>query len=244
MTTLFRRMTSYAMTACLIMLAACTTNETSLEAGDPLEPLNRKILAFNIAADNAVIGPVARGYMAVTPDPAERGVSNFFANLRQPVVFANTLLQGRPVAAIETGERFVVNTILGIGGLGDPASRFDIPEYDEDFGQTLAVWGVPDGPYLVWPFRGPSNLRDSVGWAADRQIHPYNWNDEYRESDWMTGVRILEIIKIRTELERQFNSLDEAADPYVMTRSAWQQNRRLAINNGEEDYDELPDFDD
>lgn len=134
---------------------------------DPFEPVNRGIFAFNETADGWIFEPVAIGWSFVLPLRARICLGNFFSNLVLPVRFANDLLQLKFVYAVEDMGRLVTNTIVGVGGLFDPASHFGIPMHDEDFGQTLGYWGVPAGPYLVLPILGPSNPRDGVGIVVD-----------------------------------------------------------------------------
>jgi ABC-type transporter lipoprotein component MlaA len=135
---------------------------------DPLEPVNRGIWAFNDALDAYLLEPVAIGWDFVLPRRVQLCVNNFFSHLVLPVRIVNDLLQLKPVKALEDGGRFVVNTLVGVGGLFDPATAGGIPRHDEDFGQTLGHWGVPPGPYLVLPVLGPSNPRDGVGPSSSR----------------------------------------------------------------------------
>ena len=149
------------ITGSIFALSACATSQTEPSSSavyDPFEGWNRGVYAFNDGVDRAVLEPVAKGYRTVTNEPVRQGVSNFLSNLGQPVVFANTVLQGKPLAALDTVTRFALNTTVGIGGVFDPATALDVPRHREDFGQTLGVWGVPSGPYLVLPVMGSSNL--------------------------------------------------------------------------------------
>lgn len=169
-----------------LALSACAGTPTPLEAGpgdavpvtrttanplaiyDPWSGFNRRMYFFNAWLDDVLLLPVVRSYRALTPDFVRRGVANFFSNLGEITTFINTVLQFEPKAAVTTLSRFVINTTIGLGGLFDPASALGLRQYHEDFGQTLAVYGVPTGPYLVLPFFGPSTLRDSVGLATDQ----------------------------------------------------------------------------
>lgn len=134
---------------------------------DPLEPVNRGIFQFNETLDAWIMEPVATGWDFVVPVRVQLCIANFFTHLTLPVRFANDVLQLKLVKAFDDTGRFVVNTLVGVGGLFDPASRAGIPVHDEDFGQTLGRWGVPPGPYLVLPLLGPSNPRDGVGLVVD-----------------------------------------------------------------------------
>lgn len=147
---------------------ASQTTANPLAIYDPWSGFNRRMYRFNAWLDDAVLLPVVHGYRAVTPQPVRQGVGNFFSNLGEINTFANSLLQLKPRATMTTLWRFVINTTVGIGGLFDPAGALGLPQYHEDFGQTLAVYGVNTGPYLVLPLFGPSTLRDSFGLAADQ----------------------------------------------------------------------------
>ena len=134
---------------------------------DPFEGFNRRMYYFNAKADEYVLLPVVSGYKAITPDPVERGVSNFFSNLGELPTLANALLQLKFEVALTTFSRFTLNSTIGLAGLFDVASSMGIPEQNEDFGQTLGYWGVGSGPYLVLPLLGPSSMRDAAGLGLD-----------------------------------------------------------------------------
>ena len=134
---------------------------------DPLEGFNRGVYRFNAGFDRYVFLPVVAGYEAVTPDPIEDGISNFFNNIFEITNLTNAILQLKPKAAVETTGRIIINTTLGVAGIFDVATKLGIYEHEEDFGQTLGHYGVGNGPYLVLPLLGPSNLRDTTGYIAD-----------------------------------------------------------------------------
>jgi len=134
---------------------------------DPLEPVNRKIFAFNDFLSRHALEPIGRGWAWLAPEFVRRSIERGYANLRTPVVMVNDLLQGKPRAAGVDLARFVMNSSVGLAGLMDPALACGLPPNHEDFGQTFGVWGIPSGPYLVLPFLGPSSPRDAVGRAAD-----------------------------------------------------------------------------
>ena len=144
--------------ACAVLLAlllsACATQPTTMTdpERDPWESYNRKIHAFNMGLDKAIIRPVARGYDVIMPDAPQRGVRNFFRNLAYPVTFVNLVLQGRFEDALTATGRFLINSTIGLLGFFDVATREGIPDYNEDFGQTMATWGWKDSRYLVMPF--------------------------------------------------------------------------------------------
>lgn len=239
-------LTPLALALVVFCLSACASRELAMETGDPFEPTNRAIFAVNDAIDEAVVGPAARAYDTVTPEPVQTGVRNFMTNLNQPVVFANAILQGDVHAAGDTVGRFVMNTTIGVGGLFDVATHEGVPQHRRDFGQTLAKWGVGDGPYLVLPLLGPSNLRDASGRFVDRYPHPLNWNEEESSEALAWSLRGLNGLDARASLEETLQSLDRTAiDPYVQARSAWRQSREAFINGEStviEDYDALPEF--
>jgi phospholipid-binding lipoprotein MlaA len=229
-----------ALTAALaatLMLAACAG--TPDDASDPFEPVNRAMLGVNVAADRAVVGPAARAYGEYTPGFVRSGIGNVLRNLREPVVFANLILQGQPGPAFDSAFRFAANTTVGLGGLFDVAEREGVPRHEADFGETLAVWGVDEGPYLVLPFLGPSTVRDTGGRIADRYAHPFNWSANEPDDAIRWTERVLRVGEIRLELEETFERMaqedtDErdpaaASDPYVLLRDTWRAQRREQI---------------
>jgi phospholipid-binding lipoprotein MlaA len=175
MTTLSNRQTPSALrcgaglwlfTILVALLAGCSTAPAA-DSRDPFESVNRRIFAFNEQADRAVLAPVARSYRSVTPVPLQRGISNLFANLGDLGGTINAGLQGRPGSAARNGSRFILNSTLGVFGLFDVASRLGIERYQTDFGHTLAVWGVDQGPYVMLPLLGPRTARSGVGTGVD-----------------------------------------------------------------------------
>jgi len=209
------------------LLASCASTGEGYDY-DPFEPLNRKVHWFNDKFDRYLFEPVARGYRWITPDPLENMISNFVRNMRYPLDLVNNLLQGKPKEAGEETLRFLANTVLGGGGLFDPATEaFGLGEHNEDFGQTFAVWGIPAGPYLVLPFIGPSNLRDGIGLIPDS----YGIGEVYLFRDealWgYLGVRFT---SLRADLLEEIESARQASlDFYVFTRNAYGQLRQQEI---------------
>ena len=153
----------------LLLLAACATGR---DPGDPFEPANREVLAFNEGLDSRVIRPAAEAYREAVPAPARTGIRNVLSNLNQPVVLVNNLLQARFLDAGQTLMRFYVNSTAGLLGIFDVATPAGITERPADFGQTLAALGLPDGPFLMLPILGPTNLRDAVGAGVDGLANP------------------------------------------------------------------------
>lgn len=216
------------------LLAACAAPETRVEH-DPWEPLNRGIHEFNDVTDRVLLKPVAKGYKAVVPSFARRGVSNFFDNLGTPRSALNNFLQGKPARGIDDIARFLLNSSLGIGGLLDLASHGGLEEYDEDFGQTLAVWGVPDGPYVVLPFLGPSTLRDAFVRPADIFADPIYYLDDSSVRDKLV---VLNIIDVRTRLLSAERLLEDSKDRYITIRESYLQNRNYVIHDGDPPVDD------
>lgn len=232
-----------ALVAGLVLLCpGCATPPTDPdalaaynEANDPIEPMNREIFSFNEGADKYVIKPLAQGYVYIVPAGGRRSVRSFLNNLRSPVILANDILQGEVQRAGTTLGRAVFNTTVGIGGLFDVASGMGLPFHDEDFGQTLAVWGVGEGPYLVIPILGPSNPRDVVGLVADGFMDPLNWYVNNIHLGYLSYVRAaIDGIDKRASV---LDALDEikrtSLDFYATIRSLYRQRRIDEINNGE-----------
>ena len=228
-----------------LLVAGCASSAAPA-AHDPWEPLNRGIYQFNDFGDRLLIKPIAKGYKAVVPTFMRRGVSNFYDNLSTPRSALNNLLQGKPKRALDDTARFLVNSTLGIGGLFDIASGAGMEEYDEDFGQTFAVWGVPDGPYVVLPFMGPSTLRDAFGRPLDALADPLYHHDDSSVRD---PLIVLEIIDLRHRLLAAEGLIEDSRDPYITLRESYLQNRNYVIHDGDppvddDFYDDFEDFDD
>ncbi len=198
---------------------------------DPWEGLNRSMYTFNDKFDRYLAKPVAKGYRYVVPGFARKGVSNFFSNLHDPVIMVNNLLQAKFAPAVSDLGRFLVNSTIGIAGLFDVATDMGLDKHDEDFGQTLAVWGVGDGPYMVLPFLGPSTARDTVGLVPDWALYPTSFMEEHSTRD---KLLLLEFINRRSQLLDAGDILEQAAgeDPYVFVREAYFQRRRNLIHDG------------
>lgn len=226
--------------ACIALLAAaCATPPPASdreavaafnEANDPYEPFNRAMLDFNLALDKAILKPAAYIYKEGVPDPIQTNVTNFLANLRGPVVFANDLLQGEFDRAGNTLLRFAMNSTIGILGINDFAAEAGIAKHTEDFGQTLAAWQVEPGPYLVLPIFGPSNPRDGIGLLADSLIDPFTWLTPFEFRLGRAGGQALDR---RARNFDQLNDLEKnSLDFYAAIRSLYRQKRRDEIRNG------------
>lgn len=223
-----------------LSLAGCASQAVQPDQAhpqDPWEGFNRGVFNFNQSFDQAIARPVARGYDRVMPDPAQRGVRNFFSNIRAPVDMINFLLQGRPGKAAAKFMRFTVNSTFGLGGLFDVATPGGVPDYRTDFGQTFATWGWKDSRYLMLPFLGPSTVRDGLGRIPDAYSN-IAWRYVLDETSY--ALILVDGIQTRHALLPLDDDLRSAWDPYVFMRDAWLQRRAHLISGGE---DELPDYD-
>ncbi len=202
---------------------------------DPLEPLNRGVFAFNDAVDGAVFKPVARFYDRWTPEVLRMIARNFLSNLLDPYVALNNFLQGKPAEGFTDIGRFVFNTTFGFFGFGDPASEAGYTKHREDFGQTLGVWGVPTGPYLVLPFFGPSNVRDGIGFGVDAYLSPVSRSDVVPLRNSLAGLGFVETRAALLPAERV---LQDALDRYLLVRDGYLQRRRNLVYDGNPPDDE------
>jgi phospholipid-binding lipoprotein MlaA len=223
------------------LLAGCATppSEPAARAvfeatNDPLEPVNRKILDLNLFVDRILLKPVTKVYIAVVPEEGRDAVKRALDNMKEPVVVINNMLQGEPERAGIAVGRFVVNSTLGIGGLFDLASKWGLDKETGDFGQTLFVWGLPDGPYLIVPLLGPSNPRDLFGMGADAYIDPFSYLASAKSLDEIQITRFVadgidqraRVMDVLDDLEK--NSLDF----YAQLRSLTQQRRAAELRRG------------
>lgn len=201
------------------------------KTADPFEKVNRATHAFNDALDRMLLRPAAKAYRQVVPEPARNAVSNFVTNLEYPTTAVNSALQGKFRDAGTGTLRFVVNSTIGVGGLGDPATKFGLPASDEDFGQTLGAWGVPSGPYLVLPFLGPSTLRDAPARVPDRYTNARHYIGDGTTTE--VALLGLDVLDQRTELLAADNALQQAFDPYALVRDAYLQRREYVVRDGD-----------
>ncbi|WP_424948034.1 MlaA family lipoprotein [Candidatus Spongiihabitans sp.] len=213
----------------LSLSTGCATTSSPPGAKDSFEAANRAILNFNLQSDRLVIKPIAQAYVRAAPDAVRASVSHFFSNLWQPMTVVNDVLQGKFGHAARDASRFLINTTLGIFGLFDPATEMNLPARREDFGQTLALWGVPSGPYLVLPFFGPSNLRDAAG-----LIPQVVYADAVARMDFpeIVYARTLRIVDARTRLLGADDLLDLQPDKYLFIRENYRQQRLDLIHDG------------
>lgn len=209
------------------LLSGCASNG---HPKDPIEPFNRGMQKFNDTLDDYLMKPVAKGYQWITPSFVDRGVTNFFSNLGDIAVTVNDVLQFKLMDGGQDIARFFVNTTVGVAGLMDVATKIGLEKHNEDFGQTLAVWGVPEGFYLVLPFLGPSTPRDAVGSVADGFMNPIS----YTIFPARIALYGLKTIDTRADLLSSTEILDEAAlDRYAFIRNAYLQRREYLIYDGE-----------
>ena len=218
----------------VLMTAACATPSLDEAAdngvNDPLEPMNRAIFSFNQFAEGLLFKPLALLYRDLLPPEVQDAMSGILETLHTPVVLANDILQGEPERAAETLGRFFINGTLGLGGIFDVAAEFGMAGHNEDFGQTLAVWGSGEGMYLVLPLLGPSSLRDGIGLGVDAMIDPLTYYASFGEQAGRSAARGI------NELSGVVDSLDEiertSLDFYATLRSLYRQQRADQILNG------------
>jgi phospholipid-binding lipoprotein MlaA len=234
-----RLLTVVAVSAMLVTSSACAPNQTALDDEDvsaeydPLEGFNRVMHSINHTLDGLIIRPIASIYRGLVPELMRESVSNFLVNLDQPVVLANSVLQGDMTNAGHTLGKFAINTTAGIGGLFDVASMAGIQNRDEDFGQTLGAWGLGSGPYIVLPILGPSSGRDIFGKGVDFVIDPLTtpWNN-WLNNEWKvarTGANGLDFRANNFSVIN--NAYDNSVDSYAAFRSMYLQNRAAAVRN-------------
>ena len=232
---------SLALALALLAGGCATAAVEPYQTYDPAEGVNRGVYRAFDAVDRRVLRPVAQGYQRVMPDPAERGISNFFANLRDVDGALNSALQGKPKAALGDLVRVVVNSTVGLGGLFDVAGRSGLSPSEEDFGQTLAVWGVTRTAYVVLPPGGPSTVRDAPGALIQSATPSLLLGGGFT---WWVGL--LDVLSARAGALAATNARDAAAlDPYIFTRDAYYQRRQFLIFDGDPPVDDFFDaFDD
>ena len=234
-------------------LSACASTQGA-ETGainDPYEDFNRQMFAFNNGVDKYALGPAADVYGTITPEFARDRIGDFLHNLKSPVIFVNDVLQGEGDRASDTFGRFLINSKIGVAGLWDVAGYNGIEKHNEDFGQTLAVWGVDSGPYIVLPLMGPTTPRDLFGTGIDSALDPLTWTEFANNPDLddhiALGRGVLGGLNARVALDDEIEQLNAQPEPYIALRRIYSSQRQAEIRNGrineEEAYDDLPDFD-
>ena len=231
--------------AAALFMGCAPANELLRDDPDPFESYNRAMFDFNEAVDKALFKPVAKAYQKVLPEPVTASVGNFFSNLNDVVVLVNDLLQFKLHQAAMDSSRIVFNTTFGLAGLFDVATRMDLPKHNEDFGQTLGYWGFSEGYYVVLPLLGPSTVRDTFGLVGDFYTNPVTWATDSEAVQW--GLWGLNLVNRRSGLLRIERILaEEQIDPYSFQRSAYLQQRRNLVYDGNPpqpkyDFDTGPD---
>jgi phospholipid-binding lipoprotein MlaA len=210
-----------------------TTNKESIEG------FNRGVYKFNDTLDRAALKPVAKGYRKVTPQFVRSGIGNVLSNLEYPGTFINQFLQGKVLLGLKDTGRFLINSTLGVAGIFDVATPLGLEKNDEDFGQTMAVWGVPSGPFVNLPLFGPSSMRDAPSRVVDWFTTPLQYTELPWEAEW--SVRIINPIHTRSELLPLDQTLQRTYDPYSFIRDAWVQQREFNIFDGNPPPETLED---
>lgn len=207
------------------------------ETNDPLEPTNRVFYRINNGFDAVILKPAAEGYRFVVPAPLRQGIRNALGNLATPVVLGNDMMQGKPRRAGDTLMRFVINSTFGLAGIFDPAKNMGYPKHDTDFGITLALWGVPSGPFLFLPVLGPSDPRDFAGFGADIAMDPFTWVGKGATVTALGWTRyVVSAVDAREQHLDEVDSIKKTAlDPYATFRSLYRQHRAAEIEKTRND---------
>jgi phospholipid-binding lipoprotein MlaA len=224
-----------------VLAAGCASvaqRRAAAPVADPVQPVNRAMWAFNSKADDWILRPAAVGWQKGVPAPIRQGLRNVLDNASSPVDIVNAFLQGKPAQGGSDTARLVINTVIGLGGIFDPASEIGLRPHDEDFGQTLNTWGVPQGPFLMIPVFGPYTLTHAVGSLLDAPFSPF-----LSFQDPLPGLALYAVDQVdaRGRFLDTDRELKEAFDPYVFVRDAYLQNRAYRIADG---VLPEPDFDD
>ena len=231
---LFLSMDRTSVAATAQQSAAVVAEVAETDYNDPLEPVNRVILEFNEFVQALILRPIAEIYVLLLPDFAREAIHNALNNLSTPIVLANDILQGEPDRAMVTTQRFFVNTTIGLGGLVDAAKKMGIEGHTEDLGQTFAVWGIPEGFYLVLPIFGPSNPRDAIGKYLNSNLDPISHWADNTNREYITLTRT--VVDGVDEFSRVMDDLQKlketSIDYYAALRSIARQKRQAEILNG------------
>lgn len=230
---------SGALAAAVVFATGCA-HSPPYEPRDPLEPVNRQVYRFNDTVDRYAVRPVAKIYRGCTPSPVRHGIGNFFDNVRYPITMVNSFLQGKFGDGTSDLARFLVNSTVGLVGLIDVATPLGLEAHDEDFSQTLGVWGVGQGVYLMLPLLGPSTGRDLVGAGADQYLNPLNLIDD---TETRLALQAVYLIDLRAGILDFDRLVRDAFDPYVFMRTAYLENRLNKVHDGDpprESLDEEP----
>lgn len=229
----FSTMTCRYLLLCgLLLLSGCASVPGPPDERDPFESYNRAIYSFNSDFDTYFMRPIAVGYRDYIPQPVQTGVTNFFSNLQDVIVLANDIMQFKFAQATSDFSRLAWNSTAGLLGFIDVATHMDLPKHNEDFGQTLATWGVPNGPYFVLPIIGPSTIRDSAALPVDIYIHP-TFHGIITDDTVNFGALGLRFVDLRKNLLPATDIVEKVAiDPYSFVRDAYFQSRINLIYDG------------
>jgi phospholipid-binding lipoprotein MlaA len=235
------------LVSCLVVGGCATLPPSSSGKPDPRDPwerFNRASFKFNDAMDRAILRPVAKAYVKVTPRVLRTGLGNALDNLESISTIVNATLQGKVGQAGRDSARFLLNSTLGLGGLFDPATAAGLEQHDEDFGQTLGVWGVQPGPYLMVPILGPSSARDFVGRVTEQFTYPVSYLED-DSTRYM--IRAMDFVNLRASLLDLDAQLEQSFDRYAFVRNAWLQRREYKVLDGnlpEDSFDDEEMMDD
>ncbi|MBV9653140.1 MAG: VacJ family lipoprotein [Acetobacteraceae bacterium] len=240
-----RILTDLALAGALFLLAGCAQKPSAgdpealaeyEEANDPLEPTNRKFYAVNDALDRNVLRPAAVGYRKAVPETVRVHVHHFLSNLNNPAQLSNDVLQGKPRKAGNTLMRLLINSTVGLVGIFDVASDWGFPDHDTDFGLTLSVWGIPEGPFLFLPVLGPTNPRDAVGYGVNTPLDPLTWLGFPGSSTFGWTRFGAAAVDSRERVLDATDSIHKTAlDPYATYRSLYTQSRNSAMEAAKKD---------
>ena len=239
------RLTISCCLICALLLSGCASKPAAprdqRSPADPWEPMNRQIHGFNTGLDKVTLKLIAKGYQKVVPQFLRTGIGNFSSNLRTPLNIINSFLQGNGKTGLSETGRFLANSTFGLLGVLDVATDMGLERHNEDFGQTFAKWGIPDGPYVVLPFLGPRTVRDAVAVPLNFLADPLLWYDNTSVRDKLYLVRLIDV---RERLFRAEALLEGSLDRYIAIREAYLQNRLYLIYDGDppEDDDFYDEF--
>ena len=222
-----------------LAVAGCASAPGRTTSEERYEGFNRGVYKFNDTLDRAALKPLAKGYRKVTPQFIRTGIGNVLSNIEYPGTFINQFLQGKWALGFKDTGRFLINSTLGVAGIFDVATPLGLEKNDEDFGQTLAVWGVSSGPFVNLPLLGPSTMRDAPARALDWFTNPLQYTDLPWEAEW--GNRVINVVHGRSELLPLDDTLQRTYDPYVFIRDAWVQQREYNIFDGNPPPETLED---
>ncbi len=223
-----------------LAVAGCASAPGRTTIDDRYEGLNRGVYKFNDTLDRAALKPIAKGYRKVTPQFIRTGIGNVLSNIEYPGTFINQFLQGKWALGFKDTGRFLINSTLGVAGIFDVATPLGLEKNDEDFGQTLAVWGVSSGPFVNLPLLGPSTMRDAPARVFDWFTNPLQYTDLPWEAEW--GNRVINVVHSRADLLPLDDTLQRTYDPYAFIRDAWLQQREFNVFDGNPPPETLEDL--